>query len=99
MPCRSDYMEPTPDYRQQISQLEEMLCSACRLLSRANFDFAENPQLDKWWAAHEAADQRRRTEEAKKRQRLLEATELAGTKLIKDMTKEEKNLLKECGII
>lgn len=94
MPCNSDGYCPEPHI-----VLDALLCSACRSLSDLGFDFAKNPELDIWWAKHVAEDNKRLAAEARERQELLEATTLAGTKLVANMTKAEKALLRKYKII
>ena len=75
MPC---IVEPSYDERNQydrdrrireeaVAKNEVLLCSACRVLERLNFDFEENPELSRWWDAHKKADAHRLKEEEKAR--------------------------------
>jgi hypothetical protein len=63
MPCRTDYYEDDAEDK-TICELEELLCSACRSLTRMGYDFAENPALDGWWHEHVQQDNERRRREA-----------------------------------
>lgn len=91
MPCIADGPPPI--------DLRTLLCSACRVLEATGFDFGTNPELDRWWADHKAEDQKRQIEEARERQERLEALNIAGTKLVRDLTPRERNLLRKYKII
>lgn len=98
MPCRSDSYEgftpqpPRPD-------LTPLLCSACRALEKLEFDFATNPELDKWWHTHEEADTTRRLKEAKDRLERESAIEIANTKKLSELTQDDKQLLKKWKLL
>ena len=48
--------ESTTRAKGRIDELEAMLCSACRVLTRFEYDFDENPALSVWWDKHKAQD-------------------------------------------
>lgn len=98
MPCY-DSRDDNREQVQQARKIEPLLCSACKALEDMGFDFSKNPSLDQWWDKHTKRDLERKRQEARERQSLLEATHLAGTKLIKDMTADEKRLLKRHNLI
>jgi hypothetical protein len=81
---------------------EPMLCSACRVLERLGYDFDENPKLSFWWDKHKRDDAERerivRVERERKeyRQRIAQDALL---KPIKDLSKEERAILKEFGYL
>lgn len=94
MPCRTDGL-----YDDLLQPRADLLCSACRALEASGFDFATNPELDRWWAAHKKEDELRQLKEARERQERLEALALAGTKLVADLTPRERDLLRKHHII
>lgn len=107
MPCR-DYDYPStvenPETKRQLAKVESLLCSACRTLEAladchgVEFDFDTNPALSKWWADHKAEDNARVV--AEKRKRLeFEKTKLIADKPFKDLTEEDKRLLKKHGFL
>ena len=90
---------------EELKTTRALLCGACRVLVSKEYDFGENPELDRWWAKHQTADRRR---EAKERNQLIEemrkrrvverAADLM-TKPLNQMTDDEKAILKEAGVI
>lgn len=42
--------------KKDINWLESLLCSTCRVLSRLEYDFDENPRLSEWWHKHQEED-------------------------------------------
>lgn len=36
--------------------MQQLLCSACRVLERTGYDFDENPALSQWWERHKEKD-------------------------------------------
>lgn len=110
MPCR-DYDYPqtvektveNPETKRQLARVEALLCSTCRTLEQlvdrgVEFDFDTNPDLSKWWAAHKAEDNDRIV--AEKRKRLeFEKTKLIADKPFKNLTAEDKRLLKKHGFL
>lgn len=100
MPCRSgDECDNSCHHEKERELLESLLCSACRALRDYEYDFALNPRLDEWWAKHRAADEKREAQETKERLERAEAKRIAETKMIVDMTKEEKKLLRKYGFV
>lgn len=76
------------------------MCSASRSLERLGYDFAENPELDRWWDSHKAKDEERRRDEDRKREaeRLKqEQLDAIMKKPFCDITKQELRLLKQSG--
>ena len=51
MPCSDRGMEEymLNEKAKKNKELNEMLCSVCRILEQKQFDFGVNPQLDTWW--------------------------------------------------
>jgi hypothetical protein len=47
-----------PDTGPSISEAV-LLCSACRVLERMDYDFEENPALSIWWDEHKKNDKKR----------------------------------------
>lgn len=105
MPC-SDGGWPSPSrteventsLRSENQQLEEMLCSACRVLEKNQFEFDLNPLLSRWWDHHKKEDQKKEAAEIRKAKRRELALETA-KKSVKDLTAEDKKLLKEFGML
>lgn len=92
-----------PETKRKLAHVESLLCSACRtleiLVSRGvEFDFDTNPALSEWWADHKAEDDRRMVAEAKRRLEFSRATSVA-EKRFKDLTEEDKKLLKKHGFL
>lgn len=62
MPCVSYPNSPSPENKKisdlidRIEKLNVMLCSACRVLKRMDYDFEENPMLSIWWKNHQVVD-------------------------------------------
>ena len=54
-PCYSN----DPSLERKLSELDALLCSACRVLARSNYDFDENPTLSEWWDEHKKEDAKR----------------------------------------
>ena len=102
MPCICYYPEENVDYTKKYenltSSLEEMLCSACRVLEKGKYDFDENPQLSKWWDAHKKEDEKRQAAEAKI-QREIEQCKILNNKSLASLTKDEKSLLSKHGYL
>lgn len=98
MPCRTGDDDCYTSSRER-ELLESLLCSACRALRDREYDFALTPRLDEWWAAHEAADKKREAEEIREHLERAEAKRITETKMIVDMTSEEKKLLKKHGFV
>jgi len=111
MPCRDDrdscrvetVKVENPETKRKLAHVESLLCSACRtleiLVSRGvEFDFDTNPALSEWWADHKAEDDRRMVAEAKRRLEFSRATSVA-EKRFKDLTEEDKKLLKKHGFL
>jgi len=73
------------------SYLEELLCSACRVLEKKKYDFDENPSLSRWWDLHKKVD-RKRALSGKKAKKLL-------SKAVKNLTTSEKKFLRSKGLI
>ena len=101
MPCHSSCgpLIPPQISQKEMSTVESLLCSACRSLESAGFDFGKNPELDRWWHAHEEADAKRRVEEARVKLERERAIDLANTKKVSELTKEERALLKKHRIL
>jgi len=79
--------------REQISRLEILLCSACRVLAGMGFDFGTNPDLDRWWDAHDKEDLEARRKAARERLRHQRALHLSETKTWAQMTPKERALV------
>lgn len=83
-------------------EMEPLLCSACRALENADYDFGLNPALDQWWHKHKEDDRLREASErreAQRRQFRENAISAALAKPINKLTKTEINLLKQEGIL
>lgn len=99
MPC-SDGGVPYPPSPDEIAREKfakrapSLLCSACRALERFGYDFDENPELSEWWAKHKAEDEERERKEQAKRLELERVNEII-KKPFKNLTAEEKRLLKK----
>ena len=104
MPCRDDYPVSSvrevenPKTKKKLDKTEALLCSVCRVLEKNKFEFELNPELDNWWAAHKAEDERVAEEKAIKlakerfeKERLAEVME----KAFRDLTLEDKKLLRK----
>lgn len=107
MPCSDGGVAygPTPEEiarNKFAKRAEPMLCSACRALERLGYDFDENPELSEWWNKHKEEDRRRteREELARERKTLRKrmAKELS-QKPVAELTKEDKQLLREEGYL
>lgn len=102
MPCRVD---PSPEEerrgfeRRASAFMAPLLCGACRALARLGYDFDENPELSRWWAAHQAEDKRREDAELAKRLRTEHARHLAKTLTVADMTDDQRALLRAEGYL
>ena len=105
MPCggmcddyRSGYASGATDNQHKLDEMKEMLCSACRVLERNNYDFDENPLLSKWWDKHKKEDEAKARVEA---QRLLEIgmCQTIATKPLHKLTKADLALLKKHGYL
>lgn len=74
MPCyesrSDDFREAGQRFEREngiaISDVEALMCSACRALERLGYDFDENPLLSRWWATHKAKDTYRKNMEKAK---------------------------------
>lgn len=96
MPCQSG-SGPYTVYRDN-PEVVALLCSACRSLARLGYDFGENPELDRWWTEHQKEDEQRRFEE--KRKQVRRNIALALTEVpIKQLTPDDKKLLREEGLL
>lgn len=82
--------------RKEAEKWEALLCSACRSLEHVEFDFDVNPELSRWWDSHKKADAARERKEQAQRLE-LEAVDVALAKSFKDLTKEDKKLLRKHG--
>lgn len=101
MPCQSGPSDSEVRAEQKskhIMELEEMLCSSCRVLEEKDFDFDKNPQLSKWWAAHKAEDEAREKAALRNKMRRKMAMDLI-KKPIGELTSEDKKLLRELGYL
>jgi len=56
MPCNEDASWRREEIEK--SNMVKMLCSACRVLARLEYDFDENPMLSKWWDKHKIEDKK-----------------------------------------
>lgn len=99
MPC-SDGGVPYPPSKEELAEraftkrAPGMLCSACRALEGFGYDFDLNPELADWWAKHKEEDaERERKEHAKRLE--LERVDAIIKKPFKDLSEEEKRLLKK----
>lgn len=100
MPCEGPSPYEQLSYKEtEISNLREMLCSACRSLSKLGFDFGVNPMLDKWWDQHQKEDRAREAEEIRINNERTLAKNVAQTKLINELTVDEKQLLKRYNFL
>lgn len=93
-------------YKVIEERFSALLCGACTALERLNYDFSESPDLDTWWHNHKIKDEERkekefaeRAEKAKAKLELEKAVLIAETKCIKDLTREERKLLKKHKLI
>lgn len=84
------------------NRFSALLCSACTALERLEYNFSESPDLDTWWHKHKQDDEKRKQQEleervkqARLRLELEQAVIIAETKCVKDLTKEERKLLKQ----
>lgn len=91
---RSGYAAGEDSLRGKLEAMKEMLCSACRVLERLEYDFDENPELSKWWDGHKKEDERKAKEEA---QRLLEVKMCHSliNKLLGQLSKDDLSLLRK----
>jgi hypothetical protein len=101
MPCSDGGVPYSPSKeelaeRAFIKRAHGMLCSACRALESFGYDFDLNPELSDWWAKHKAEDEERQRKEQAKRLELERVNEVI-KKPFKDLTADEKNLLKKHG--
>jgi len=98
MPCRYDDGQIVGDEISKrdktISNLEEMLCSACTQLETTGFNFALNPILDKWWGKHKEEDNIRKLLQLKAQQELDHCKELL-QKPLAALSSSDKTLLKK----
>ena len=85
--------------RKSMSKLESLLCSTCRVLEEQKFDFDKNPELSQWWANHKKVDEDRELKELAMKTRKEMAIFIAKTKQVADLTKEDKQLLKDFGLL
>lgn len=96
MPCRVD--SPDSDTqaknKKKINKLERLLCSSCTVLERDGYNFAENPELDRWWHQHKQADEARALAEAVKNKEIEHVIELL-KKPAGELTREEWTLIKK----
>lgn len=90
------------ELKQSENEFTAMLCSACKTLEALGFDFGTNPLLDRWWTAHKEEDRKRelvkeqkRQHDAAKKLRKQKAILIAETKILKDLTDEDRALLAE----
>lgn len=104
MPCR-DY--PDSDFsnnneikrlQNEISMLDSLLCSSCRVLQSYGFDFDTNPRLSEWWHRHLVKDEAKEKERIKKELQKKIAFELT-KKPVNELTKEDIELLKQEGYL
>lgn len=82
--------------RLDMSELEAMLCSACRSLEAYNYMFDINPMLARWWDKHKKEDEVRIAAEAKRAREIERCRSLLNTPLAK-LTQEDKQLLRGYG--
>ena len=89
-------------YKSIEDRFTALLCSACTALERLDYNFAESPDLDTWWHKHKQEDEQRKQQELEQRAKqaklkleLEQAVLIAETKCVKDLTKEERKLLKQ----
>lgn len=89
-------------YKSIEDRFTALLCGACTALERLKYNFAESPDLDTWWYRHKEYDEaiklqelEHRAKQAKLNLELEKAVLIAETKSIKDLTKEERKLLKQ----
>lgn len=59
MPCY-DSRDDASEIRREMAYVEALLCGACKVLHRLNYDFGENPVLDEWWDKHKKEDERKK---------------------------------------
>jgi hypothetical protein len=81
---------------------DPLLCSACRVLERMGYDFDENPTLSVWWEQHKRDDAEKEhilKQEAQRKQFRERLAQEALAKPLKDLSKEERKLLKELGYL
>jgi hypothetical protein len=114
MPCRTDpspeeyaaerarNAAKTEANRLAKETYDPLLCSACRVLERMGYDFDENPSLSVWWDQHKRDDVERERilQNEQKRAEYRERIVLeALVKPLKDLSNEERHLLKEMGYL
>lgn len=90
--------QETRDCKKEVARLESMLCSACRSLEVADFDFDVNPMLSEWWDKHKKADEKRKRAEQQAADKLAYERRIVTAALKKPIEKlsgEEKSLLKK----
>lgn len=102
MPC-SDNWDTCPrsedsSLRKENNELNEMLCSTCRVLEKDGFDFDTNPLLSRWWDNHKKEDAAKEVVRIRKQKRHEMAMEVA-KKPFAILTKEDKKLLREVGML
>lgn len=117
MPC--GYFDNRIDYEAENKKLEiehshtiALLCSACRALEGLKFNFALNPELDRWFHQHKIEDQarleqelkeqkkaeeRRRKAEIKAKAKALKLSKISEKK-VEDLTEEEFKILKNSDL-
>jgi hypothetical protein len=105
MPCLSEPTSHDLDMERARNQgrdrgkkeMESLVCSACRVLERMGYDFDENPQLSVWWDNHKRQDaiKAERAEEERQREEYQQRiVREALKKPVKELSVDEKNLLK-----
>lgn len=90
--------EQITELKDRIVHLTALLCSTCRALASTQYDFDLNPELSRWWDTHKQEDDTREKTEARARLRQELARELS-RKPVKDLTADDRDILKEQGYL
>ena len=101
MPCNGGGNSIAVDYTdyETIKKLSSLLCSACRVLDKTQYDFDENPALSEWWEDHKKQDEKKEQAKIKKNLEKQKAFNIAKTKKLIDLTSQEKSLLRKHDLI
>lgn len=102
MPCTNDgmaeYIARQEAEKEKRESMDALLCSACRSLELAGFDFDTNPMLSRWWDKHKKEDARREAKEAKEAREVETCREL-NKKPFGKLTDADKQLLRKHGYL
>lgn len=84
--------------KQAEAKYAALLCGACRVLDRLEYDFDENPELSTWWDAHKRKDAAREKREGRKAWVAKQAALLMDRPL-SELDEDERKILKEAGVL